>query len=196
MFKFQKERRLWILEFVIYLEIVIWNFNLNTTMPMFWSKKSKSEKNYEQASSSKGSSAKGAVAKPAYKGARQKKAAPMFAGMQAAKGVEQTNKAVAAPKIVSRAALLNAASVIIRPHITEKSGLLSQSGVYTFQISENATKSSVAKAMAALYKVTPIRVAMINLPDKKVFVRGKRGVVSGIRKAMVTVKEGEKIDFV
>jgi large subunit ribosomal protein L23 len=169
-------------------------------MPMFWSKKSKSEKNYEQASSSKGSSAKGAVAKPAYKGAlpagrHGKKAAPIFAGMQAAKGVEQTNKAVAAPKIVSGSSS-DAASVIIRPHITEKTGLLSQSGVYTFQISENATKSSVAKAMAALYKVTPIRVAMINLPDKKVFVRGKRGVVSGIRKAMVTVKEGEKIDFV
>ena len=162
-------------------------------MPMFWSKKSKSEKNYEQASSSKGSSAKGAVAKPAYKGA--KKAAPMFAGMQAAKGVEQTNKAVAAPKIVPGNSS-NAASIIIRPHITEKSGLLSQSGVYTFQISENATKSSVAKAMAALYNVTPVRVAMINLPAKKVFVRGKRGVVSGIRKAMVTVKSGEKIDFV
>lgn len=162
-------------------------------MPMFWSKKSKSEKNYEQASASKGSSAKSAVAKPAYKGA--KKAAPAFAGVQAAKGVEQTTKAVRAPKLAAGSSS-SAASVIIRPHVTEKSGLLSQGGIYTFQVAKSANADSIAKAVVALYKVTPVRVAMINLPSKRVFVRGKRGVVSGIRKALVTLKKGDKIDFV
>ena len=146
---------------------------------MFWSKKSKSEKNYEQA------------ALPAKDANKSKVEKPAVSKAAVAKPVA---KAIT-PSVLGGGAS-DAASVIIRPHVTEKSGLLSQSGVYTFQISKNATKSSVAKAMAALYKVTPIRVAMINLPDKKVFVRGKRGVVSGIRKAMVTVKEGEKIDFV
>ncbi len=90
----------------------------------------------------------------------------------------------------------SATSVIIRPHITEKSGLLSQGGVYTFVISAKANKDSISKAVKTLYKVTPVKIALINNPSKRVFVRGKRGVVSGIRKAVVTVKKGDKIEFV
>jgi len=85
---------------------------------------------------------------------------------------------------------------IIRPRITEKSGLLSQSGVYTFEVAGGTTKSEIIKAIKKLYKVTPVKVAIINLPIKNVFVRGKKGTVSGVKKALVTVKKGEKIDFI
>ena len=155
-------------------------------MPMFWSKKSKAEKNYEQS------------ARPAKGGAGTRNARAMKGGKSA--GAEAAAKPAKAAKALVPAlaagSVSSAADVIIRPHVTEKSGLLSQSGVYTFQVSANATKSSVMKAMSALYKVSPIRVAMINNPSKRVFVRGKRGVVAGVRKAMVTVKKGDKIDFV
>jgi ribosomal protein L23 len=36
----------------------------------------------------------------------------------------------------------------------------------------------------------------VNTPAKAVFVRGRKGTVSGLKKAIVTVKKGEKIDFV
>lgn len=88
------------------------------------------------------------------------------------------------------------ATSIVKPHITEKSGILSQSGVYTFVISRDANKDQVSKAIKMIYKVTPIRVAIINLPAKRVFVRGKRGTVKAVRKAVVTLKKGDKIDFV
>ncbi len=104
--------------------------------------------------------------------------------------------AVKAVVPVSNTVNMSATSAIIRPHITEKSGLLSQGGVYTFVISAKANKDSIAKAIKALYKVTPVKIALLNNPAKKVFVRGKRGSVPGIRKAVVTVKKGEKIDFV
>jgi len=91
---------------------------------------------------------------------------------------------------------MTSSSSIIRPHITEKSGLLSQNGIYTFVINAKANKDSVAKAVKSLFKVTPVRIAITNNPAKKVFVRGKRGTVSGIRKAVVTLKKGDKIDFV
>lgn len=90
----------------------------------------------------------------------------------------------------------SATEAIIRPHITEKSGFLSRGGTYTFQVADSATKSSVAKAVGALYKVTPVKVAIINLPRKRVFVKGRKGTVSGVRKAMVTLKKGDKIDFI
>ena len=126
------------------------------------------------------------------KAAAVKKAAPAKAAKPAkAKAIKTSSPAV----ITDGSELLSARAAIIRPHITEKAGLASQSGVYTFEIAVGANKHTVAKAIKALYKVVPVKVAIINLPAKKVFVRGRRGVVSGIRKAVVTLKKGETINL-
>jgi len=102
---------------------------------------------------------------------------------------------VIAPSLQSESAT-SSASVIIRPRITEKSGVLSQGGVYTFEISNNSNKSMVKKAFVALYKIFPVQIRIINTPAKNVFVRGRHGSVPGMKKAIITVKKGEKIDFV
>jgi large subunit ribosomal protein L23 len=86
--------------------------------------------------------------------------------------------------------------VILRPRITEKAGALSQMGVYTFEVTKYANKAMISSAIVSLYKVTPTNIAIINLPAKKVLIRGRRGVVAGTRKALVTLKKGDKIDFV
>ena len=87
--------------------------------------------------------------------------------------------------------------LILRPRITEKSGMMSESlNLYTFEVSKNSTKFSIEKAIKNLYKVTPLKVRIINLPAKKVFVRGKKGVQSSIKKALVYLKKGDKIEFV
>ena len=111
-------------------------------------------------------------------------------------GSKEKTKATKVVAVVPAIASMSNAEVIIRPRITEKSGLLSQANKYTFEVTKNANKVTVARAVASLYKVTPMKVSMINLPAKNVFVRGKRGVVAGIRKAVVTLKKGDKIDFV
>ncbi|MFA6315174.1 MAG: 50S ribosomal protein L23 [Candidatus Paceibacterota bacterium] len=90
----------------------------------------------------------------------------------------------------------NHASVVIRPRITEKSGILSQSNVYTFEVTKNANKGSIMKAISTLYKVVPTKVAIINTPRRNVFVKGRKGTVAGIKKAVITLKKGDKIDFV
>ena len=119
---------------------------------------------------------------------------------KAKKAVKAIEKAVAtkAVAVVSNESHVSAsaASVILRPRITEKSGILSQGGVYIFEVARGANKPVIAAAIKALYKVTPIKVAVSNLPARKVFIRGKRGVQSGMRKAVVTLKKGDKIDFV
>lgn len=112
-----------------------------------------------------------------------------------AEKVEKAEKAVAVAAPAS-SVTSSVVSVIIRPRITEKSGILSQTGVYTFEATKNANKASVAAAVKALYKVSPIKVAVLNNPAKNVIVRGRRGVVSGVRKALVTLKKGDKIEFV
>lgn len=88
------------------------------------------------------------------------------------------------------------ADAIIRPRVTEKSGILSQGGVYTFEVKKTANKNTVAEAVRSIYKVIPVKVAIVNQPAKNVFVKGKWGTVDGIKKAVVTLKKGDKIDFV
>lgn len=93
--------------------------------------------------------------------------------------------------------ITNYSQIIIRPRITEKSGIMNESSnVYTFEISKNATKDTVSKAIKALYKVNAEKVRIINLPAKKVFVRGKKGTQSAVKKALVYLKKGDKIELV
>ncbi len=87
--------------------------------------------------------------------------------------------------------------IILRPRITEKSGEASEKfNLYTFEVTKNATRPSIAKAIKTLYKVTPTKVRTVNLPAKKVFVRGKFGVKTSVKKALVYLKKGDKIEFV
>jgi len=109
------------------------------------------------------------------------------------KVTKKAEKAVAVVETTIKAPLKD---IIIAPRVTEKSGIMSQNGVYTFEITSGANKQEVAQAVKALYKVTPIKVNVINVPSKNVFVRGKKGVVSGMRKAVVTLKKGDTINFV
>ena len=92
---------------------------------------------------------------------------------------------------------VNSNAVLLRPRITEKASFLSElNNVYTFEIAKDATKTSVAKAVIEVYKVKPIRVSIVNLPAKEVFMRGKKGTKQAIKKAMVQLKAGDKIEFV
>ncbi|MBI5817344.1 MAG: 50S ribosomal protein L23 [Candidatus Yonathbacteria bacterium] len=87
-------------------------------------------------------------------------------------------------------------SVLLRPHITEKASMLAEKNTYVFEIHPKANKKEVAMAVANVYKVTPARVHIINLPAKKVFSRGRKGMQSGLKKAVVYLKHGDKIEFV
>lgn len=87
-------------------------------------------------------------------------------------------------------------TTILRPRITEKAGIANETlNVYTFEVAKTSTKDSVAREIKALYKVTPTKVRMINLPERRVFVRGKKGMQSAVKKALVYLKKGDKINL-
>jgi large subunit ribosomal protein L23 len=107
-----------------------------------------------------------------------------------------TEKAVAV-RDASNASAVNAPmrEVILRPRITEKSGIANEAfNIYTFEVAKNATKRTVAQAVKAAYKVTPVKVRTITLPGKSVFVRGRFGTQSSVKKALVYLKKGDKIE--
>ncbi len=87
-------------------------------------------------------------------------------------------------------------TTIIRPRITEKSGIAGENlNVYTFEVSKDSTKQSIEKEIKTLYKVNPEKIRIINLPAKNIIVRGRKGTQSAVKKALVYLKKGDKINI-
>ena len=86
-------------------------------------------------------------------------------------------------------------SVIVRPHLTEKASRLAELGQYTFLVMPRADKLTVAREIGARYKVHPTKVTIVRIPGKVVRYGKSVGRRSAIKKAMVSVRAGEKIPF-
>ncbi len=85
--------------------------------------------------------------------------------------------------------------LIKRPQVTEKSTDLNSIGKYVFVVKTNATKTEVKKAIKELYSVDATAVNIVNIPGKMKRYRGQKNMRSGHKKAIVTLKEGQKIDL-
>jgi large subunit ribosomal protein L23 len=86
-------------------------------------------------------------------------------------------------------------NVLLRPRITEKAVLgADKSNVYVFEVTSDATKKSISASVQAVYGVKAVKVRVAPIPAKQVFVRGKKGVKSGGKKAYVYLKKGDKIE--
>lgn len=82
-----------------------------------------------------------------------------------------------------------------KPVITEKSLKMAKDGLYTFVVDNLARKQTIARAIEKLFDVKVIKVKTVNLKDEIKLQRGRRGYFkkSGFRKAIVQLKEGQKI---
>jgi len=86
--------------------------------------------------------------------------------------------------------------VIKAPRVTEKSAYQSEKGAYVFNVESSATKKQIAKAVESIYNVKPVKVNTTQIAHKQVFVRGKKVVKSGGKKAYVYLKKGETIEII
>ena len=87
-------------------------------------------------------------------------------------------------------------NIIKNPRITEKASFNAEQNVYTFDVTENANKTEIKKAIFSLYKVHPVKVNILRVQDKQVMSKGKKGVKSGGKKALVYLKKEDKIEFI
>lgn len=85
--------------------------------------------------------------------------------------------------------------ILLAPHVTEKSALLSDQNVYTFQVADNASKKEVAQAVKDVYGVTPTKVRTVKLPGKTVVRRTGVGIRRRPKKAYVQLKKGDSIEL-
>lgn len=89
-------------------------------------------------------------------------------------------------------------SIIIQPRVTEKAAIVGEKNVYTFEVRRNASKYDIRDAIKALFKVTPVKIRIVNRKPRTFVsrMRGRRGTHPGMKKAYVYLKEGDKIDLV
>lgn len=91
---------------------------------------------------------------------------------------------------------MNDPLLIKKPWITEKSTTLTAINQYVFMVKSGASKPEIKKAIHALYNVDPVAVNVVNRPAKHKRFAGKmKGAQDGYRKAIVTIKDGQKIDL-
>lgn len=96
-------------------------------------------------------------------------------------------------KAEKRADSKNAYKVLVRPLITEKAARLGVENKYFFAVNPNTNKVEIKKAIAALYHVKPIHVAVMNMGGKYVRAGRSFGRRKDWKKAIITLKAGDKI---
>lgn len=90
--------------------------------------------------------------------------------------------------------LEDAYDVILSPSITEKSTMVSENNQVVFNVRPNATKPEIKSAVEQLFNVKVKAVNTLNRKGKTKRFRGIPGKRSGVKKAIVTLVEGESID--
>ncbi len=94
--------------------------------------------------------------------------------------------------------------VLKRPLQTEKTMFLKDLRQYAFEVDDRANKTQVKEAVETIFKVSVVAVNLMNQPAKRRRNPRSRAVgkkaqqkvrASGWKKAIVTLKAGEKIDF-
>lgn len=85
--------------------------------------------------------------------------------------------------------------VVRAPHITEKATLLSEKNQFVFKVAPDATKPEIKAAIEELFKVKVTAVNTLVTKGKTKRVKGRPGVRSDVKKAFVTLAEGQGIDF-
>jgi len=84
--------------------------------------------------------------------------------------------------------------VIVAPHITEKSTLLSEHNAVVFKVADKATKPEIKAAVEALFDVNVIGVNTLTQKGKTKRWKGKPYRRSDVKKAVVTLAAGQLID--
>ncbi|EDQ32137.1 Ribosomal protein L23 [Hoeflea phototrophica DFL-43] len=84
--------------------------------------------------------------------------------------------------------------VIVSPAITEKSTLVSEQNQVVFNVARRATKPEIKAAVEALFGVKVTAVNTLLRKGKTKRFRGIAGRQSDVKKAYVTLAEGQSID--
>jgi large subunit ribosomal protein L23 len=85
--------------------------------------------------------------------------------------------------------------VLNRPLVTEKNSALQAQGKYAFEVALEANKEQIKQALEKAFKVTVTGVNVMTVPGKRRRMRGREVINPSWKKALVTLKPGDKIEL-
>ena len=83
--------------------------------------------------------------------------------------------------------------IIRRPIITEKSALLAEKAVYTFEVAKEANKVEIKKAIEEIFGIKVVAIRTVNVHKKAKRMSRYEGFKSAYKKAIVRLEPGQTI---
>ena len=97
--------------------------------------------------------------------------------------------------VVTRVSQAKAYDTIVRPVITEKATMSSENGQVSFVVRNDATKPEIKAAVEMLFDVKVVTVNTLITKGKIKMFRGRKGRRCDVKKAIVTLAEGQSIEI-
>jgi large subunit ribosomal protein L23 len=84
--------------------------------------------------------------------------------------------------------------VLLQPRISEKASHSASVNKYVFLVAKSSNKVEIKKAVESKYKVRVVQVNIVNMKGKRKHFGRIKGKLSDFKKAIITLKEGDKIE--
>ena len=84
---------------------------------------------------------------------------------------------------------------ILSPVVTEKSTILSEQNKIIFIVPNKSNKKNLKKNIEKIFKITVVKINIINKQSRSKISRGKKVKIAGYKKAIITLKKGQSIDL-
>ena len=111
------------------------------------------------------------------------------------KKVKDVKKSKQSQKTLRRKLPETAYRILIAPYTTEKTAAAAEENQYVFKVFPRANKIQIKKAVEDVFGVSVEQVRTVNIHRKPKRVGGKQGWEKGYKKAIVKIKQGQKIDI-
>jgi large subunit ribosomal protein L23 len=123
----------------------------------------------------------------------KKKGKPALKEKKETKGEKPVDKPKEEQRVLGPK-LARAPELLLSPQITEKATWLAEKNQYIFKVFPTANKTEIKKAVESLYRVKVVGVKIIKVPSKRRRLGKSQGWKKGYKKAIIRVKEGQKIE--
>ena len=90
---------------------------------------------------------------------------------------------------------INTYEIIKQPVVTEKTTKMSENNQFVFKVESTSSKENIKKAVEKLFKVKIKSINTIKIKGKTKIFKGTKGRRSDYKKAVVTLKSGETLDY-
>lgn len=126
---------------------------------------------------------------------KETKKGKKVSAVKTAKKIKEEQKPIIEPTLVPKKKIPGSAyGILVAPHITEKATDLAEKNKYIFKVYKRTNKAEIKRAIENIYGVNVVKVNIVNIKSKERRLGRQVGWKKGYKKAIVKIREGQKIE--